>query len=362
MNPGDEKERKKLRAQIDGIDETIAKALQERRDIARRIGSTKTGGAVFDPSREREILEKIVAQHPDLDARSLEAVYQEIISLCRAAQKRLLVASLGPGGSYSHQAALEALGKSIDISFFESPGDVIQAVARRETDLGVIPVENTIEGVVYASLDSLASAGPDLAIAMEVIMPVRHVLAGKKGKLEDITEIHSHPQALAQCRIWLSTHLPQASRTPSSSTSAAALEAAASDGVAAVCSEAAAEKAGLEILARNIQDHSHNTTRFWVVGNRGNMTPSKTGKISLLFTVAHKPGSLFYALEPLRDSGANLMFIQSRPLVSNPFEYLFFVDIEAAPGNDKVLPALDVMASRCFSFRILGVYPSRTCR
>ncbi len=362
MNPNDELERKKLRAQIDETDETIVRALLKRRDIARRIGSTKTGGAVFDPSREREILDKLVAEHPNLDAPSLEAVYREIISLCRAAQKRLLVASLGPAGSYSHQAALEALGENIDIAFFESPGDVIQAVDRKETDLGVIPVENTIEGVVYASLDALAAAGPDLAIAMEVIMPVRHVLAGKKGNLEDITEIRSHPQALAQCRIWLSTHLPKASRKPASSTSAAALEAAEFDGVAAVCSEAAAEKAGLEILARNIQDHSHNTTRFWIVGNRSGMTPPKTGKISVLFTVAHKPGSLFHALEPLRDSGANLMFIQSRPLVANPFEYLFFVDMEAPPGNDKVIPALDVMASRCFSFRILGVYPSRVCR
>ncbi|MFP4481177.1 MAG: prephenate dehydratase [Thermovirgaceae bacterium] len=362
MSSGDEKEREKLRARIDDIDEAIARALQERRDIARRIGATKAGGAIFDPSREHEIMGKLAAKHPDLDTRSLGAVYREIISLCRSAQKQLLVASLGPGGSYSHQAALEALGESVDIAFFESPGDVIQAVAREETDLGVIPVENTIEGVVYASLDGLASAGPDLAIAMEVVMPVRHVLAGKRGNLGDITEIRSHPQALAQCRIWLSTHLPQASRKPASSTSAAALEAADFDGVAAVCSEAAAKKAGLEILARNIQDHSHNTTRFWIIGKGSEMAPPKTGKISVLFTVAHKPGSLFHALEPLRDSGANLMFIQSRPLVSNPFEYLFFVDMEAAPGNDRVLPALDIMASRCFSFRILGVYPSRACR
>jgi chorismate mutase/prephenate dehydratase len=121
MNPGNETERKKLRAQIDEIDEAIVRALIKRRDIARRIGSTKTGGAVFDPFREREILDKLVAKHPDLDVPSLEAIYREIISLCRAAQKRILVASLGPGGSYSHQAALEALGNPSTSPFSNRP-------------------------------------------------------------------------------------------------------------------------------------------------------------------------------------------------------------------------------------------------
>ena len=361
MKPTGNEKLDKLRERIDAVDESIAALLEQRLAIAREIGKTKENGAVFDPAREKDLIAKLAKGHPDVDSRALENIMTEIISFCRAVQKRPTVAALGPEGSYSEQAAFAGLGKSIDVSFFDSPEQVVRAIERKEADLGVIPVENTIEGVVYSSLDAFASAGTELVIAMEVLVPIRHVLAGRAENLEAITEVRSHPQALAQCRLWLSSHLPHVPKKPSTSTSAAAAEASEDENLAAICSERAAQKHRLHVLARNIQDHPDNTTRFWVIGNRREISASSEGKISVLFTVAHKPGSLFHALEPLRDRGVNLTFIQSRPLASNPFEYFFFVDMEAGGKGHDVFEALDVMASRCFSFRLLGAYPSRKC-
>ncbi|MCF7936357.1 MAG: prephenate dehydratase, partial [Synergistales bacterium] len=286
----------------------------------------------------------------------LAAIQQEIIALCRAVQSPPGVACMGPEGSFSHQAALKAVGHGANLHFVDGPREVFRALENRETELGLVPVENTIEGVVYAALDAFAASPPELQVLREIRLPIRHVLGTHAGDLKEIREVRSHPQALAQCRRWLDSHLPGIPRTPAASTSAAARAAAAESSIAAVCSELAAQANSLPALAQNIQDEAHNTTRFWVVGRRG-AAAGPENKTSLLFVVSHTPGSLLYALDPVREEGLNLMLIQSRPLPGNPFEYLFFVDLEGHLEEQPVAQTIESMRSRCFRLRVLGSYP-----
>jgi len=350
----------KMRQKIDQIDEAFLKLLKRRVEVARKIGELKGKRAILDPKREQEVIERITEKCSDLAPEGVRAIMQEIISLCRAVQERPKVACLGPEGSFSQQAAYACLGKSIDLEYLEDIESIFQAVDRKSSPFGIVPVENSIEGVVYSTLDAFPTTSQDVSISIEIMLPINHVLASKSRNISQVKEVHSHPQALAQCKVWLSMNLPKCPRKTTTSTSAAAMEAAKDERLAAICTPLAAELNKLNILARNIQDHSHNTTRFWLISKDESSKNTLEGKnkASILFTVAHRPGSLFRSLEPLRDAGLNMMFIQSRPLTSNPFEYLFFVDIELDPQGDKALEALKEMEKRCFSFRVLGIYPS----
>lgn len=346
-----------LRSQIDKLDETIANLLEQRLETARAIGLAKEGGGIYDPVREQEVIRRLQNLHPDIEKDALAAIQREIISLCRSVQAPLRAACMGPEGSYSQQAAFRGAGRSVKNIFVRDPREAFKAVEKGEADLAVVPVENTIEGVVYATLDGFAASDPELKVIREVRLPIRHTLASRASNLGDIREVRSHPQALAQCRIWLDTHLPGIPRTPVSTTSAAAAMAAESnEGLAAVCSELAAEFNDLPVLVRNIQDQSHNMTRFWIIG-RQETREAPESKTSLLFSVAHTPGSLLDALEPLRRAGLNLTLIQSRPMPGNPFEYVFFVDLEGHVQDKRVSAALERMRSECFRLRVLGSYP-----
>lgn len=350
------KELDDLRSHIDELDETIANLLEQRIETARAIGIAKEGGTVYDPAREREVIRRLQKLHPEIGSAAMEAIQREIISLCRSAQAPLRVACMGPEGSYSQQAAFLATGRSVENFFVRDPREAFMALEKDEADLAVVPVENTIEGVVYATLDGFAATDPGIRVVREVRLPIRHVLASRSAGLADIREVRSHPQALAQCRIWLDTHLPGITRTPVSTTSAAAKMASEDENIAAVCSHMAAESSDLPVLFRNIQDQLHNTTRFWIVG-RQETQAGPDSKTSLLFAVAHTPGSLFDALDPLRKADLNLTFIQSRPMPANPFEYVFFVDFEGHMEDKRVSEALERMRDRCFRLRVLGSYP-----
>lgn len=350
------KELDRLRLHIDELDEAIAGLLEQRLETSRAIGFAKGKSPVYDPVREDEVIRRLQKLHPGIAPGALAAIQREIISLCRSVQAPLQVACMGPGGSYSQQAAFLAAGRSVKTLFVLDPREALQAVERDDADLAVVPVENTIEGVVYSTLDGFYASDRDLRVAREVRLPIRHVLASRTGELRTIREVRSHPQALAQCRIWLDTHLPGIPRVPVSTTSTAAAMASEDDGLAAVCNELAAEINGLPILVRNIQDHSNNTTRFWAVG-RQEVEAGQENKTSLLFAVAHTPGSLLGALKPLLEAELNLTLIQSRPMPGNPFEYVFFVDLEGHIQDKRVSTALERMRTLCFRLRILGSYP-----
>ena len=345
-----------LRGDIDRLDDQIAALLRRRLEVARRIGEAKKGAAIFDAAREASVRRRVQEILSDVPSASVHALWREIFALCRDIQRPLRALCLGPDGSFSSEAARRALGAEISLAFCPDISEVFRRVERGDGDLGVVPIENSVEGAVLATLDAFAASSKELRIQQELSLEVRPGLASRSESLEEVREVLSHPQALAQCRQWLRTHLPGVPLVAAESTSAAAERAARTPEVAAICSPRAMELHGLNLLADAIQDRPDNTTRFWFVG-RGTPRATAWDKTSLLFNVRHEPGALFRALEPLHRGGRNLTHIQSRPLPGNPFEYLFFVDFVGHEEEEPTASALAEMKKFCTFFRVLGSYP-----
>ena len=347
-----------FREKIDTLDRQIAGLIAERAETAREIGRAKGGAPVYDPVRENQVIGRVLLACPDLDQEAVTRIYRELISLCRGVQYRPKAAFLGPEGSFSHEGVLAAFGGTVDSVPCGSFPDVVSAVDKGLADWGVLPAENSLEGTVLPTMDAFASAAKDIVIHNEISIKIEHVLASEGTSPEHIREVLSHPQALGQCREWLRSNLPGAEQVPAASTSAAAAACAGRPERAAVCSVLAASRCGLKILAEKIQDRGSNRTRFWVVGRE---TPRRgeRNKTSFLFNVEHKPGRLFYALEPLYENGLNLTHIQSRPLSGSSFEYYFFIDVEGFLEDEPVRKALDTMRERTVFLRLLGSYPCR---
>ena len=345
-----------LRKEIESIDEELLRLLERRVSLAKGIGEVKGDAPVYDPLREIEVLDRLCGLARDVDPKFVRLLFGEVISFCRSVQRPATVACMGPEGSFSHEAAFALLGRSIDLVFVEDPAQVLSSISKEKAQMGVVPVENTTEGTVYATLDAFATADQSLSVIGEGQLPIRLVLASCENSFSDIEEVYSHPQPFGQCRNWLSRNLPGVRLIPTSSTSYAANIAKSKQKSAAICGKLAAELKGLNILEEGIEDRPYNATRFWLVGHvyEGR---SKRNKTSILFNVSHKPGTLFQALEPLYMAGLNLTLIQSRPLPGNPFEYFFFVDFEGDAEDKKVKEALATMNSRVERLRVLGSYP-----
>lgn len=345
-----------LRKQIESVDEEVLRLLERRVDLAKKVGEVKGDASVYDPSREMEIIERLCNLTKELDPKFVSLLFREIISFCRAVQKPIKVACMGPEGSFSHEAVVSFLGRFVDVVFVENPAEVFDHVSKEKAGIGVVPVENTTEGTVYSTLDAFATAEQSISVIGEGQLPIRLALASEEKTTADIEEVYSHPQPFGQCRNWLYKNLPWARQIPTSSTSYAAKIAKTKKKSAAICGRLAAELYELNILDEGIEDHPYNATRFWLIG-RAFARSSERCKTSILFNVAHKPGTLFQALEPLYKAGLNLTLIQSRPLPGNPFEYFFFVDFEGDVGEEKVKEALAAMRSRVERLRVLGSYP-----
>lgn len=355
---------RQCRERIDEIDGSIAALLSQRADVAREVGKAKEGAPVYDPAREGEVIARAAEACPGMDRSSVERIYREIISVCRGMQRRPKVAFLGPEGSFSHEGVLAAFGWAIDPLPCLSFPDVFTAVEKRSADWGVVPAENSLEGTVLSTMDAFASrivlgdasSDTNICIQSEVSIAIDHYLASSEKNLDAIREVSSHPEALGQCREWLRANLPSAVQIPAGSASAAAAAVVGTSGRAAVCSALAARNNGLNILAEKIQDRGRNTTRFWTLGF-GTPRKGERNKTSFLFSVEHRPGSLFRAMEPLCLNGLNLAHIQSRPLSGSVFECCFFIDVEGHVDEPRVRKALDVMRERTAFLRLLGSYP-----
>lgn len=354
----DSEKLQRYREKIDFIDGKIARLIAERVAIAREVGKTKGGAPVYDSARENLVIANALRECLEVDKEGMTRIYRELISLCRNVQYVPKVAFLGPEGSFSHEGVLAVFGGAVDPLPCPSFSDVFAAVDKGTAQWGVVPVENSLEGTVLPTLDAFSSAGKDINIQNEISIPVDHVFASAGNDLKGIKEVLSHSQALGQCREWLRTNLPLAEQIPVGSTSAAAAACGERTDRAAVCSVLAARNNELNILAEKIQDRGWNSTRFWVVG-RGQPRRGERNKTSFLFNVEHEPGRLFYALEPLYENGLNLTHIQSRPLLGNPFEYYFFIDVEGSLEDEPVRKALETMRERTVFLRILGSYPCR---
>ncbi len=342
-----------LRQRIDAIDEAIVALLHERAALSRQVGACKGGEAIFQPFREKAVLDRITALPGDsLPKDHLRAIYREILSSSRSIQAPQTVAFLGPEGTFSHRAALEYFGHSATFVPQPSLEGVFRTVTTGACRLGIVPLENSLHGTVAEALDLFLHH--ELTILAELFCRVRHALLGHPG--ETVRRVLSHPQALAQCAGWLRQHLPDAERTAVESTAAAA-RAAQADPVAAAIGHVGLAQPPLQVLATDIQDAADNWTRFAVIGH-GPGNQERRDKTSLLLTLPDRPGALAAVLALLAEAGLNLTKLESRPLRGEKWKYIFFMDVESDLFAEGYAETLRQVAERCHSLRILGSYPA----
>jgi chorismate mutase/prephenate dehydratase len=346
-----------LRARIDEINHKLLSLVSLRAGLATEIGRLKQdgGGEVYQPGREREVIESMIAENPGpLGAEQVRRIFTEVISACRALEHPLRIAFLGPEHTYSHEAARAKFGSSAELAPLASIAAVFQAIENGRADFGVVPVENSTEGSVTLTLDLLIDT--PLVIVGEVLLPVRHALLSRDGNAAAIRRILSHQQSLAQCRGYLGTHYSDAQLEAVASNSLAAQRAASEPATAAIASTAAGEAYGLKLIAENVQDLASNATRFLVMGTRA-VERSGADKTTVLFAVADKVGALYQALSLFARNQINISKIESRPLRSRPWEYLFFVDLSGHRDDAKLKRALNALERKALFLKVLGSYP-----
>lgn len=351
---------KSLRTNIDKLDLQILKLVNERAGLASEIGRIKNdhGTEVFSPAREEEVFKNVLDSNKGpLDEGTIRAVFREIMSGSRALQKVIKVAYLGPEYSYSHLAAVERFGQAVEYMVVGSISSVFEEVNRGQVDFGVVPLENSTDGGVSDTLDMFMRL-PQLKICAEVRLKIHHNLLANCDQ-EQIRRVYSKPQALSQCRTWLSKNLPNADIKDVSSTAVAAQLAAREPGAAAVASRQAAVKYGLRMLFTEIEDYPHNETRFAIIGRQ---EADKTGndKTALMFKVPNKPGALVGALDLFNQNKLNLTWIESFPAKTGKNEYMFFVDFDGHIDDPKVKRALSALEGQCEQLSVLGSFPVST--
>ncbi len=346
-----------LRREIDEIDRQLVHMLGERARLAVRIGRVKQAHSLdnVDMAREQVVLDTVGSMNRGpLSHSQLRTIFTEIIGACRQIQEPTRVAYLGPEGTFTHSAASQRFGRDALLVSAQSIIEVFRLVEGGAADFGLVPVENSIEGPVSVTLDRLATS--HLSIVGEVYERIAHDLMSQAPCLHDVRMVVSHPQALAQCRSWLSRNLPGIPTRETSSTASAAQEALGQEGAAVIGHAALADQYGLTTLCRAIQDRPLNLTRFLVLGGA---TPARTGhdKTSVLFVTSHTPGALCTALAAFGEQGINLTRIESRPAKDTPWEYVFFADLVGHREDEPVRSALNRLASSARHCKLLGSYP-----
>ena len=349
-----------LRRSIDAIDEQILGLLEQRADVVALVAREKVdkGLPVHDPERERAVLERLAQKGAGRFPReAIVAVYREVMSACLALQAPLAVAFLGPEGTFTHIAVRRLFGlaaRAVEATTIEG---VFDAVRRGAAAYGVVPIENSTEGSVASAVDALLESG--LCIRRELVLEVAHCLLGTPKQITAIERVYSHPQALAQCRVWLGKNLASAQLVQTSSTAGAVREAALDPAGAAIASSLAGELWGLPVLRERIQDRAENATRFVVVA-REDARRTGDDKTSVGFALPDEPGALRRALEIFDAEGVNLSRIESRPSKRVAWEYVFLVDVEGHRDDDGVARAVRELDARCESVILLGSYPRST--
>jgi chorismate mutase / prephenate dehydratase len=346
-----------LRQGIDELDGEIVALLARRAELSRRVGATKQGeiAAVFAPAREAELLERVVRLGAGaLKPEHLRAIYREILSSSRALQRPPRIAFLGPRATFGHQAAMERFGAAAEYVPAATNPDIIGEVERGSADYGVIPIENSTEGPVGESQDRLVET--ELKVCDEVTIAVAHFLLAR-CPIEQVRTVYSHPQAAAQCGRWLARNLPDRHVVHVPSTGLAAERATQEPGAAAIATRLAGEVFGLDVLAANIQDVSHNYTRFWVIGPRMSERPTGRDKTALVFSIRDRVGALRDVVQVFADAGINLSAIQSRPSKSKAWDYVFFFELDAHAAEPHVQTALRTVEQHTVFLKVLGAWP-----
>ena len=346
-----------LRQKIDAIDDRILDLLNERARIVLEVGRAKAGEKkeFYVPSREQAIYRRLIEQNPGpFPAEAIHKVFREIISASLSLEEPMKVAFLGPQATFTHVASMQQFGLSAQLVPQKSIPAVFDEVARGRAHYGVVPVENSNEGIVSHTLDMFMES--DLKVNAEILLEVSHDLLSRTGRLEDVRKIISHPQALAQCRKWLEENLPDLPQVDVASTALAAQLAAEDDSAAAIASEMVANLYDLKVVKQKIADNPSNFTRFLVIGRQ---MPERCGrdKTSIMFSVKDEPGILYRMLEPFSKRQINLTKIESRPLKSKAWEYIFFLDLLGHLADPGVEEAIDELRQYCQFVKVLGSYP-----
>lgn len=350
-----------LRDQIDAVDRELLALLNRRATLAMAVGEIKRveGSPVFRPEREAQVIESLKAGNAGpLRSGSIAPIWREVMSACRSLETPTRVAYLGPAGTFSELAALGYFGSSIEKVSCPSVDEVFRATTAGAADFGVVPVENSTEGVVARSLDLFLHS--PLIIVGETSLLVRHALMRREPGLQGVQAVAAHPQALAQCHGWLSQHLPQAERRPAASNAEGARLAALDPGLAAIASEHAAAQYGLHVVAPDIQDDPSNRTRFVIVAHPDRQArPSACGHdcTSLIVSVENRPGAVHDLLSPLKAHGVSMSRLESRPARSGQWEYFFYIDLQGHTDEPRVAAALKDLKAMCAFFKVLGAFP-----
>ncbi|MEA3195531.1 MAG: chorismate mutase / prephenate dehydratase [Betaproteobacteria bacterium] len=347
----------KLRREIDALDDELAKLLDRRAGLAVEIGKLKKGGPAYRPERESEILNRVSSRVGILPKERVLAVFREIISACRGLEEAIRVSYLGPEGTFSEQAVRKHFGAAVEGVASASVDEAFRRCESGAAQFAVVPVENSTEGVVGRTLDLLLAT--PLKICAEIELRVQQNLLSKESNLKQLRRVYSHAQSLAQCQGWLAQNLPQVERISVVSNAEAARLAAGEEDAAAIAGEAAAERYGLKVLARSIEDAADNTTRFLVLGK---IEPAPTGRdrTSLVMSAENKPGAVHALLSPLAEHRVSMSRIESRPsrAKSGRWEYVFFIDVEGHQKDAAVSRALAALGEKAPLLKILGSYPA----
>ena len=346
-----------MRKEIDAIDQQVLDLLNKRAEMALEIGKhkQKTNRSYFAPERERQVLNKLTsANNGPLPNSAVRAIYREIVSASRALEKPLTVAYWGPPATNTHMASIQEFGSSCTFVPMDGIPDVFSEVERERADYGVIPIENSTEGVINHTLDTFLTTG--MKICSEVYLPITHNLLSLAESMSEVKRVYSIPTATAQCRTWLQTHLPNVEIVDVSTTAKGAQLCAEDPTSAAIATSLAAEVYGVGLLAEHIEDNPQNRTRFLIVGYN-EPQPSGKDKTSIMFSVAHKAGSLFRAMSAFEKYDINLTMIESRPTKLTPWEYVFFVDVQGHIKDVAVQKALAALSEQALFVTVLGSYP-----
>ena len=351
-----------LRQKIDRLDKEILALINERARTAQAVGDLKHAhhepGPVFRPEREAQVIRELQASNEGpTGAAAVEAIWSQIISVCRGLEQEIRVAYLGPAGSFSEQAAFEYMGQEITGVPCPDFDEVFRRLEADGADVGIVPVENSTEGAVNRTLDLLLHT--PLRIVGEHTLLIRHCLLTQTGSMQGVTRILAHPQALAQCQHWLGMNQPQLVREPVASNAEAARIASLDPTVAAIASDEAARAWQLQPVAQGIQDDPTNRTRFLAVSKIETL-PSGVDKTSLILAVPNEAGAVYKMLAPLADNGVSMYRFESRPARTGQWEYYFYVDIEGHRLDAPVAKALSELQARCAFFKLLGSYPRQT--
>ena len=351
---------KKIRENIDLIDKDILELLNKRAlqavNISKEKQKTDDSDNFYNAEREAQVLRRIkdINEGP-LSDQVLSCIYQEIMSACLSLEAPLKVSYLGPKGTYTQAATQAHFGNSILSMSQSSVEDVFSSVEKRESHYGVVPVENSTQGIVSSTLDMFMNSS--LKISGEIEIAIHHNLLSKEKKISEIKRIYAHPQSFSQCKIWLDKNCPKCEKINASSNAEAALIASKEKNAAAIASEIAADIYDLKILNKNLEDNFNNSTRFLVIGDR-DTKPSGNDKTTIIVSTKNNAGALHNLLEPLSKHKVSMTRIESRPSKNNNWEYLFYLDLDGHIEDESLKKANEDIKKEASLYRFLGSYPT----